>query len=181
MLYSGTLGLKHDTAVFGALHRALHARMDDVRLAVVSEGHAADRLASQSPEITVLPFQDFSVLPDVLGSADLLLTILEAEASDYSVPSKTLSYLCAGRPVLALLPCQQPGVPHRPGRRQPRVRPDRRATTTRSRDAVVDLLKDPDRARTGVAPRRATYAEREFDIDRITSVFEQVLQQAITA
>jgi glycosyltransferase involved in cell wall biosynthesis len=43
-------------------------------------------------------------LPNVLGSADVLVAILEADAGVFSVPSKVLSYLCAGRAVLLAVP-----------------------------------------------------------------------------
>ena len=43
-------------------------------------------------------------MPEVLGSADVLVVLLEEDAGEFSVPSKVLSYLCAGRPVLGLMP-----------------------------------------------------------------------------
>ena len=49
-------------------------------------------------------FSRSTVLPDVLGSADVLVAILEADAGVFSVPSKVLSYFCAGRPVLLAVP-----------------------------------------------------------------------------
>jgi glycosyltransferase involved in cell wall biosynthesis len=105
MLYSGTLGLKHDARHLISLLREVRKHLSDARLVVVSTGPATDRLRDRDePGLTVLPFQPFDVLPDVLGSADVLVTILEPEASQYSSPSKTLTYLCAGRPVLALVP-----------------------------------------------------------------------------
>ena len=44
------------------------------------------------------------MLPDVMGSADVLVAILEPDAGVFSVPSKVLSYLCASRPVLLAVP-----------------------------------------------------------------------------
>ncbi|MCE0445535.1 hypothetical protein LT493_12320 [Streptomyces tricolor] len=40
----------------------------------------------------------------MLGTGDVLVVLLGPDAGQFSVPSKTLSYLCAGRPVLGLMP-----------------------------------------------------------------------------
>jgi glycosyltransferase involved in cell wall biosynthesis len=52
------------------------------------------------------PFQPYERLSEVLASGDVLVVLLEQEAGAFSVPSKTLSYLCAGRPVLGLMPAE---------------------------------------------------------------------------
>nr|MBA3339318.1 hypothetical protein [Geodermatophilaceae bacterium] len=54
--------------------------------------------------LLLAPFQLYARLAEVLGSADVLLVLLEPDASEFSVPSKALSYLCAARPVLGLVP-----------------------------------------------------------------------------
>ena len=58
----------------------------------------------------MLPYQPFDRLPEVLASADVLVVILEPEAGRFSVPSKTLSYLCAGRAVLGSMPATNPAA-----------------------------------------------------------------------
>ncbi len=52
----------------------------------------------------LLPYQPFEQLPNVLASADVLIVVLEDLAGPFSVPSKTLSYLCAGRAILGSMP-----------------------------------------------------------------------------
>lgn len=106
-LYSGTLARKHNPALLVELARSL----DPVggRVVVVSEGEGSEWLADQVrshslPNLTLLPYQPFDDLPDVLGSADVLVVLLEPLAGPFSVPSKTLSYLCAGRPILGAMP-----------------------------------------------------------------------------
>ena len=49
-------------------------------------------------------FQPFEALPDVLGSADVLVAILEADAGVFSVPSKVLSYFSLLGPFYSLCP-----------------------------------------------------------------------------
>ena len=109
ILYSGTLGLKHDPGVIVQLARNLsthRGRRDRRRL-----GRPRGRLATPSgatrrawPTFACFPFQPYAVLPDVLASGDILLTLLDADAGAFSVPSKVLSYLCAGRALLAAVP-----------------------------------------------------------------------------
>lgn len=178
LLYSGTLGLKHDPSLLVELVSLVRKEVPDAVLVVVSQGDGADLVrASAAPgEALVLPFQPFEDLPEVLGSADVLLTLLEPHASTYSVPSKTLSYLCAGRPVLGLMPADNPaaelvraggGVVHAP----------LLAQLPAAAASVAALLRDAGRRRTiGVSSRRL--AEEQFAISTIGDRFEHVLRRA---
>jgi glycosyltransferase involved in cell wall biosynthesis len=51
-------------------------------------------------------FQPNDVYAQVLGAADVLVSILNGEAGIYSVPSKVLTYLCSGKPNLLSLPVE---------------------------------------------------------------------------
>ena len=42
----------------------------------------------------------------MLASATVLIGILEEDAGVFSVPSKVLSYLCAGRPIVLCAPAE---------------------------------------------------------------------------
>jgi glycosyltransferase involved in cell wall biosynthesis len=169
LLYAGTLGLKHDPTHLLTLIRAARRGAPNAALVVVSDGPAADRLReSAEPGLIVLPFQPFDRLSDVLGSGDVLVTILEPEASNYSVPSKTLTYLCAGRPVLAVVPKNNPAyeiVVAAGGLASDPSELDRTSTT----NALTALLANPEElARAGRLAR--AYAERNFDITSLTSL-----------
>jgi glycosyltransferase involved in cell wall biosynthesis len=108
LLYSGTLGRKHNPLLLLDLLEAMKARGVDAELIVVSEGEGADMVAGASngsrSDVRVLPFQPAADLSATLGSADVLVAVLEPMAGRFSVPSKVLSYLAAGRPVLGLMP-----------------------------------------------------------------------------
>jgi glycosyltransferase involved in cell wall biosynthesis len=180
LLYSGTIGLKHDPNQLVALLRGIRTKITNARMVVVSEGEAADHLRNLGEEgLTVLPFQPFSDLPDVLASGDVLVTILEPEASNYSVPSKTLSYLCAGRPVLALVPEANPahalveksgGLAFDPARH----------SSSEIAAAVVDtLIDEPALARRGQSARE--FAEFQFDIQHLADRFERVFDTAASS
>lgn len=110
-LYAGTLGMKHNPDVLHALAKA----EPEAAVVVISEGLGADRLRQVLNEdpvdnLHILPFQPWESLPDVFGAADVLVVLLEAEAAEFSVPSKILTSLCAGRPILAAMPAVNLGA-----------------------------------------------------------------------
>lgn len=108
LLYSGTLGLKHNPELLVRLTRQVIDAGTPAHLVVVNSGPAIEVLRAEAERldvpVTLLPFQPYERLPEVLGSGDILVVLLEQAAGAFSVPSKTLSYLCAGRPVLGLMP-----------------------------------------------------------------------------
>ena len=104
VVYSGTLGMKHDLGTFVALAQRFRSR-PDVRVVIVSSGQASDAIrqkamADDLSNLIVLPFQPYADVPMVLASAAVLIAPLDASASTFCVPSKVLSYLCAGRPTV---------------------------------------------------------------------------------
>lgn len=107
-MYSGTLGMKHRPELLLDLAKHLESR-GDARLIVIAGGAGADWLAERAHEVsrdvmTMLPFQPYERLSEVMGSADVLITLLDSEAGAFAVPSKTLSYLCAGRALIIAAP-----------------------------------------------------------------------------
>jgi len=178
-LYSGTLGLKHDPRLLLRLAERLTQTSDAV-VVVVSEGAGArwleeHRPASLAERLILLPYQSIEDFPAMLASASVLLAVLEPEAGTYSVPSKVLAYLCAGRPIVAAIPpdnlsarlVESVGAGHvsAPG--------DACAFS----DAVAAVLEDGCAAqRMGEAGRK--YAEAHFPIGAVAERFEEVLTAA---
>ena len=104
ILYSGTLGLKHNPLLILEAAKQLQSNPRYLFL-VVSEGLGAEFLkkeksANKLTNLKIMPFQDYEILPKILASADVLLSILENDAATYSVPSKVLTYLCSNRPII---------------------------------------------------------------------------------
>lgn len=177
-LYSGTLGLKHDP---GLLLRLAERFRDvpQVRVVVVSEGLGANWLRPRVQgllNVVLLPYQPFEHLPDVIASADVLVALLEPDAGVFSVPSKVLTYLCAGRPILASVPSGnlaariltrvQAGLAVAPG------------DTAGFLDAARRLADDAAmRARMG--KNGLDYAAKTFDIRAIGDRFEVILARAV--
>lgn len=173
-MYSGTLGRKHDPALMLALADGLpHARV-----VVVSEGAGSDRLATAAagrPNLILLPIQPAARVPEVLASADVLVAMLDADANVFSVPSKVLTYLAVGRPILAAIPhanlAARTIVAAQAGRA---VEPtDRTGFVAAARDM---LAHHEARAAAGAAAR--AYAETAFEIEAIADSFESVLSRA---
>ena len=107
IVYAGTLGLKHQPAVLLDLANSLADR-PDVKLIVASEGLGADWLREHDHDrrLVQLPFQPYDDLPLMLAAADVLVVLLEADAGTFSVPSKVLTYHCAGRAILGAMPAE---------------------------------------------------------------------------
>jgi colanic acid biosynthesis glycosyl transferase WcaI len=176
-LYAGTLGLKHNPDV---LHD-LALDEPDADVVVISEGKGAERLAELqaadlAPNLHLLPFQPWAALPDVLAAADVLIVLLEEEAGTFSVPSKVLTSLCAGRAILAAMPASNLGA-RTIGRAGAGivVRPGDRAAFL---EAARGLRADP-AARDAHAAAGRRHAEEAFDIDTITDRFLAVLDGAM--
>jgi colanic acid biosynthesis glycosyl transferase WcaI len=174
-IYTGTLAMKHNPALLLALAKTLQEKSLG-ELIVVSEGPGVEWLAAEAAKQNItslkrLGFQPFEVLPDVLGSADVLVAILEADAGVFCVPSKVLSYLCAGRPVLLAVPTEN---------LVSRIVADEGAglgvgptDVNGFCAAALQLAASPElREKAGHAARH--YAETHFDIDHITDRFEQI-------
>ena len=168
--------MKHDPGLLLALGQK-YADNHDVRVVVCSQGRGADWLRDRAEaegltSVQVLGFQPFDALPDVLGSAAVLLAILEPDAGVFSVPSKVLTYLCAGRPLVLAVP------------------PDNLAARIVTREgagsvvppgdgpafvATVERFVDAPDARSAAGDCARAYAEQTFDIARITDHFERIL------
>lgn len=173
-LYTGTLGLKHDPALLLELARA--GSKVGVEVAVVSEGASVEWLEKRKREmnvenLTLLPFQPMELYPEVLGAGDILLAMVGEEAAAFSVPSKILSYLAAGKPIVAsiagdndaarMIRAAQAGFVVEPG--------DRAAFF----DNVVALASGRELRETLGRNARA-FAESRFEIETIADQFEEV-------
>jgi colanic acid biosynthesis glycosyl transferase WcaI len=179
VLYSGTLGLKHNPGLL--LEVALRGRdQADLRVVVISQGLGAEWLREQRARLglanlVILPYQPYERLAEVLATADVLVALLTSEAGVFSAPSKVLTYLCAGRPIVAAMPSEN-------------------LVARRLVEAGAGVVVDPDHAGAFVAEieklladsrlsekcgRHARgYAEWAFEAESIADRFEQVLAAA---
>ncbi|MCY3486928.1 MAG: glycosyltransferase family 4 protein [Bacteroidetes bacterium] len=177
LLYAGTLSMKHNPATLLHLAQQVGNR---AQIVVVSQGAGADWLTNAIGEhdldnLTVLPYQEAGQLPAMYASARLLLVLLTEDAGQFSVPSKVLTCLCAGRPILAAVPKENLAA---------------RIIQNSGAGFVIDpndhigfvrkaqlLLDKPELCQTlGESARK--WADEQFEIGKITDQFEHVLKQA---
>lgn len=177
VLYTGTLGMKHDPGIILSIAQAFRNR-PDCRVVVASEGPAADWLKQKKNELRLsslllLGFQPFESYPDVLGTGDIVLSILEEGAGAFSVPSKVLSYLCAARPIIfhgpetnlaaKIIMRTGAGLVCPNGARGEFI-------------AMVSRLAANPALRAEMGERGRAYAEASFDIEAIAGRFEAVFE-----
>lgn len=173
VIYSGTLGYKHNPGLLLKLARSLKGEV-----LVFSEGEAAAELAQDAraeglSNLKVSGWLPFEELPQALASADMLVVVLEADAGVFSVPSKVLSYMCAGRAILGSIPLDnlaarlivgdEAGVVADP------ADPDGFVA------AALALAGNPE-LRQAMGANARSYAERTFAIDRIADRFEAIFR-----
>ena len=182
LLYAGTLGMKHNPDLLLELARAFR-KDEEVRVLVISEGAGVEYLARRKTDLgldnlLLLGFQPFEAMPQVLASADVLLTILEPDAGRFAVPSKVLTSLCAHRPLLLAVPAVNLAA---------RIVSDNRAGLVVPPDDLSALAETAQRLvkdaalRDQCAENGRAYAERTFDIGRIADRFEQIIRVAAEA
>lgn len=176
-IYSGTLGMKHNPDLLVGVAKAFQ-EVSDVRMVVISQGKGMDYLTAAKAEmglgnLVLLPFQDFADLPFVMATADVLVAILEPDAGVFSVPSKVLSYLCAGRGILLAVPPENLAARIVAENGAGMVVPptDVPAFVAAAREMLAGDLS-------GYGSAARAYAERTFDIDAIAARFLDVFSRA---
>jgi glycosyltransferase involved in cell wall biosynthesis len=175
LLYSGTLGLKHDVEMLYQLARAVETI--GARVVIVSEGLGADALRARLKRepcdaLLILPFEPYKRLAEMMGAADILIAILGRRLGSYSVPSKVLTYHCAGRPILAAMPRTNPATQLILGARSGIVvEPEDTAGLVK---AALGLLGEPS-LRDEMGARARAYAEATFAIGPTADRFAEVL------
>jgi glycosyltransferase involved in cell wall biosynthesis len=176
-LYMGTLARKHNPDLLAAVADHFRER-PEVRIVVLSQGLGADYLRVQRKNrrltnLIVMDYQSWDSVPEVMATADVLVAVLERGAGTFSVPSKVLSYLCASRPLLGAIPRENlaariveragAGLIVDPG------------DTSGFVGSAHHLLDAPE-TRARMAKSGREFAERTFDIERITDRFESVIE-----
>jgi glycosyltransferase involved in cell wall biosynthesis len=177
-LYSGTLGLKHNPHFLSALAKAFG---DSANVVVAGQGLGFDALQEAVAQerlssVKMLPLQPFERLSELLGAADILVSVVESDAGMFSVPSKVQSYLCAGRPILLAAP---------PANLAARIVARENAGLVVHPDDLDGFIAAARKLAADAALRRTLgengrrYAERAYDILRTTDRFEHVFEAAL--
>jgi glycosyltransferase involved in cell wall biosynthesis len=104
VVYAGTLGMKHRPELL--LHLADNAEFKKLGgvVVVVSQGQGRELLQKSENIRENIVLKNFLTIPELgqlFADASVLIAVLEPEASLFSVPSKIMSYLSAGKPIVA--------------------------------------------------------------------------------
>jgi len=179
LLYAGTLGRKHNPLLLLQILDELGRRGREAVLVVASEGDGADELALAArgrSDVSIVGYQPAERFSEVLSSADVVVALLEPEAGRFSVPSKVLSYLSAGRPIVALMPGDNPAAVDVRSAGGFVAEPSFSGAIAAA-DWLTSVAKDP-AAFESIGLQARALAEQRFDIARIADRFEDVLERA---
>ncbi len=172
VIYSGTMALKHNPVLIENLAK----ENPSIEVIVIGSGVGVDYLSKQKlsiPNLRILPLQSFSEFEQVLGSGDVLVAVIEDDAGKFSVPSKVLSYMCAGKPIVLAAPSENLAAKI--------ITDSNSGIVVDSSDiqgfsaAVYALITDKIRSDT-MSINSRKYAEANFNIEKITDDFENIFR-----
>lgn len=106
--YAGTMGWAQDMQTIVASAARLRDR-PDILFLMVGDGVEKEKAQARSIElgpnnVLWLPMQPWSIYPEILAASDISMINLHPDLRTPVVPSKLLSIMAAGRPVVASLP-----------------------------------------------------------------------------
>lgn len=176
IVYTGSLGYKHYPELIVQLAERLK-KYSDIKFVIISEGEAVNYIVRTAKEknlsnIKVFPFQKPETFNEVLSTADILLSVLSVDASQYSVPSKVFTGFCAGRASLLIMPkdnyASRVVIQNKLGEV---VEPFKYSEII---EKILFLKKD-DKTRQAYAKNSRSYAEKYFNIDVIGKQFLDII------
>ena len=106
VLYSGNIGYTHSVECVVEVAKRMKED-EDVLFLIIGDGKKKAELVQEVEHsglenVRFMPFQEFSMLPFSLASADIGVITLDENVSKVSVPSKTFNLLAVGCPLLAI-------------------------------------------------------------------------------
>lgn len=180
-LFAGNLGLVQglDTVVRAA---ALLRAEDRIRIVMVGDGADKARLVALARELNVgesrLQFverQPMTEMPRFMAAADALLVHLRrSELSRYVIPTKTLAYLAAGKPVLMAMEGAAADLVQNAGAGVI-VPPDEPQQIV---DALRALAAMPAERRAEYGAHGREYLEQHLTKQKVIPQYEEVLRRA---
>jgi colanic acid biosynthesis glycosyl transferase WcaI len=109
-MFAGTMGYASRVDLLVDVAEKLRAQ-DRIRLVCVGHGPLKARMEEEIrrralTNITLLPFQPRERVPDMQSAADVMLLTTSAQIGASSVPSKVITYLAVGKPVICSMPAE---------------------------------------------------------------------------
>ncbi len=183
VLYAGSMGLKQGLTNVIEAARLLGDDGPSVRWVLVGEGELRSALQEQvarhglAKQVRLLPLQPAAEMSAMFSSADLLLLNQRGTVKDTVIPSKLLTYMAAGRAVLAAVnPSSQAAALLCEAQGGLVTRPEDPAALA---SAVRQLQAEP-AALQEMGQRNRRYAEQHFDQRRIVAAQEAFLVEVVS-
>jgi glycosyltransferase involved in cell wall biosynthesis len=171
LLYSGTLAMKHNPNLIIEIANDIK----DIEIIVIGVGSGYDNLKNNSnlpKNINLFPIQPFDKIDEILSSTDLCLGILNDDASNFSVPSKILNYLCAGKPIILNAPKKNLASKTITISQSGKVFASNEIEELK--DYIKFLKNNPD-TRNKMSLNARKFAEENFDINKIGNNFDKLI------
>lgn len=175
ILYTGTLALKHNPDLI----LKIAENLTSLKFLIVGFGSGYDNLKKRNnlpKNIHLLPIQPFEKIDDILSSADVCLSILNYDASIFSVPSKILNYLCAGKTILLCAPKNNLASKIIEESRSGKIFESNEINNMIK--FLQDISKDKN-LRKNYSINARKYAENNFDIEIISQKFEKIFNNKL--
>lgn len=181
VLHAGSMGVKQ--GLMNVVEAAALTRDTRVCWVLVGDGEAREELVAAvrarhlDETVRFVPFQPDEQVPHMLGAADVLLLNQLRTVKDTVIPSKLLTYMAAGRPVLAAVNAgSQAAEILREAGGGTVVAPDDPAALAAGARACAATARE--RLASWGASNRA-YAEEHFDQRKILAGHEAFLLKAM--
>lgn len=180
VLYSGTMGMKHNPDIIYETAESLTEESGVVFL-VITEGKGRTHLEARQNKkkldnLRLLDFQPFEIFPEVLGSANCTLTLLEPEAGVFSVPSKVWSSYSAQKACLLIVPEDNLAA-----KITKRIDAGRVISSNNPLDlkrSILELYNSQELCK-ALGTNARKYAEEHFYVEEIVKKFEKIIGKLI--
>ena len=175
-VYSGNMGVKQGLEIL--LEAAALTRDKRVRIIVCGEGAARHRIAEEialhpQANVRLLPLQDDEAYREMMVDADLCLITQQRGTGQFFFPSKLLSALAYGKPILAVADADSElALAMDKGGFGYRVAPGEARQLAEALDQAAS--SPADLVRLGILAREFV---RRFDSEEVHSAFTKIIEQ----
>lgn len=105
--YAGNMGPAQGLEIVIDAARRMHDEDGAIRFILIGEGTLRERLAADAAglprsNVSVLPYQPNSLMPQIYGSSDICLVPQAAATGSDAIPSKVYRIMASARPLIAI-------------------------------------------------------------------------------